>query len=296
MNDNSNVLDNVYDVKDDLRLPGWRRERAQQIVEGAETVPGDDNWILRCARYVKQREYVQTTFTPGTASMHRAARKLAADFNDIHYSLRLFEDGPGTRWFVEAGLMDRKLELDGIAAELGMNVGVLRAYEALFFDVRNRLKSPIFVHGRLLGPMAVSGTGRFDCDLLWKAYSYYKGIAALFKVVTMGHIDEAEYLEICSLVKAEISKQAWRGVAARRLNDVTTHEAVQEHTALQEGAKPEKDDTVVASEGLGRMLKCIAPTLIPSVGEVPRQLSGKAEERAGDHIRKLAAGDGKGIP
>ena len=289
-------LDVVYDAKDVLRLPSWRRERAQQIVEGCETAKYDDAWILRLVRYLVQRAYVLANYKTGTAAMHRAVRKLAADHYDIHNCVCLHEDGVTMRWIMEGAIMDYNSGLEKLSHILGVSQNVIRAYEAIYFDVRDRLDVPIFVVGKLLGPFTSRGTGHVDADLLWKAWGHIRGAESLMRIVSIGKITDAECAELRELAKAELVRKAAMGIVGRRVNDFNTHDVVMELTAfdaLEKGVKT-PDGADAKTKELQGLVSCVKPAVLSAVGTVPLELACKAEPRAYERVKQLAAGKDPG--
>jgi hypothetical protein len=72
-----------------------------------------------------------------------------------------------------------------IALKCALPPAVVRGYESLFFDVRDRLKSRDFIHTRVIGP-ALSACGASSHAVVWKLFGYVGGARVLDTVIGGG--------------------------------------------------------------------------------------------------------------
>jgi hypothetical protein len=102
---------------------------------------------------------------------------LAADFPVLHTALQIYrETERGPRWALEACVMTGTPAAE-IAATFGLGSAVMKSYEALCFDIRDRLECGDLLFRRLLN-RPVSGSDGFR-HLGWKRIAYFGGAAAL---------------------------------------------------------------------------------------------------------------------
>lgn len=149
------------------RSPSWRFDRACRLVEnGSRLDPRrDDRLTLRAAMYVcvlcssdRQEEI--------NASLQR-------DYPELHAAHRLHDHGGDPRWELEARLLARQTSRE-IAEAIPLDASVIDAYEATFFNVRDRLDATDWVAGKVIGPGPRRGFAN-DLPGLWKAVAYAGG-------------------------------------------------------------------------------------------------------------------------
>jgi hypothetical protein len=136
--------------------------------------------------------------TSATASYLRRARRgedfrrLAADFPHLHAALQVYRDTQcSPRWALEAWLMTGSPAAE-IAATFGLDPAVIECYEAVCFDIRDRLECVDLVFRRLLNRPV---TEVYDFrDLGWKRVAYYGGVGALSEL--FGFEREAGFHEV----------------------------------------------------------------------------------------------------
>jgi hypothetical protein len=111
----------------------WRWQRARHLVENGRYVSRhrDDDQTGRAVRYLRALQRCQG---------ERGQERLARSYPDVHAARLLHEEGGRTCLLVQARLLARQSP-GAVAARTGVPADVVRAYEALFFNVLDRLGS-----------------------------------------------------------------------------------------------------------------------------------------------------------
>jgi hypothetical protein len=86
------------------------------------------------------------------------------------------------RWELEARLLAND-DTEKISKRLSMERDVIDWYEALFFNVRDRLENKGWVAHKILGEQLHFGMNERECQLLWKFYGYMGGSIVLDAVI-----------------------------------------------------------------------------------------------------------------
>jgi hypothetical protein len=152
---------------DPLRPPDWRWRLA---LESAED-PGRP--VRRCpddAVRAGKRFWRLWSACRGEAD-HRV---LAERMPTVYHAFGVHSDpGGATRAALEARILACEAP-EVVAGKAAMAAAVVRLYELLFFDVRDRLESPDYILNQVLGPR-LQGGGDWDFDLVWKFFGYVGG-------------------------------------------------------------------------------------------------------------------------
>jgi hypothetical protein len=99
-------------------------------------------------------------------------------YPDLHAAHRLYEHGAELRFEVEARLLARQ-SADEIAASTRLLPPTIDAYEAIFFNVRDRLNAGDWVVGTLIGQGLTSGIGPWPVSEVWKVLASAGGSPVL---------------------------------------------------------------------------------------------------------------------
>ncbi len=126
-----------------------------------------DSWTLSAAYYLRR------------ARRGENPRRLAAEFADFHAAWEIYRARDALRWSLEARLMTG-IDAAGVAASLGTPAAVVEWYEAVFFDIRDRLHYVDLVCRRLINrptdePFDVRDAG-------WKRIAFHGGPEALSRL------------------------------------------------------------------------------------------------------------------
>jgi hypothetical protein len=153
-----------------LRLPDWRWRWAGRLVARGRHVTHrrDDDTTARAVHYLR------TLAHRGEATAERRYPEVAA-------AQRLHAAGGVTRLLVQARLLARQGTAD-VARLTGVPARVVEAYEALFFQCRDRLDACDWVTARLIGPPAGQAAAP-DAESVLKKFAYYGGPAVLDAVL-----------------------------------------------------------------------------------------------------------------
>ena len=150
-----------------LRPPHWRWGRALVLHDhrwGVRRI--DDAWIRRARRVLAAL---------GRRAGDLGDPRVAAVGPAIVEAYRLHAGGGARRRMeVEARLLAGQDD-EAIATCLGLDAGVVEAYAALFFDVRDSLGKVDWIAGCVLGARLFDGTGVGDEDLGSKLAAYNFG-------------------------------------------------------------------------------------------------------------------------
>jgi len=78
------------------------------------------------------------------------------------------------KFSIEAHILSRENDFE-IGYRCGMPPEYVEAYEALFFNAREKLQHPQYVINCIIGPAIHRGISEREYDLLWKLYGYFLG-------------------------------------------------------------------------------------------------------------------------
>jgi hypothetical protein len=233
------VFGDIYCAGDPMRVPEWRWLRANQLLQpGAEVVSDDDRWVLRLYRYLKDRNRLRLEQLPGSAGMHRGFRRLQKRHGLIHDVVRAYEEGVSLKYMLSALLMVRDQSIPELAALISKPPQFLQTYEALYFDIRSRLKDIGYIMSTILSPMGYdTGTGAGDRDVAWKAMAYMMGAEMFMRVAFgTGEMPKEIYDRLHKAIRGILASRGYQGALGRGMNNFTTHEALQELASFESAA------------------------------------------------------------
>jgi hypothetical protein len=159
------------------RPPDWRWHRALGIIDGMpRSTPQRDGdkdsckWINRATRFKRAID---------GAATDRAKLTVALRYPDIYWAhwIRILDEDTHhqtIRYSIEARLLARESS-NNIGYRHGCDPLVVEAYEALFFNVRDRLHNRDFIVAGVLGEAVHRGLTERQYDLLWKLMGYCCG-------------------------------------------------------------------------------------------------------------------------
>lgn len=156
------------------RSPGWRWARAQAVAsgDGPLSTPRRDGpegykWIRRAARFSQMLAHVEDDAG--------AQWQLMMQFPEIFWAHWAYiRDEYPIRWSIEAHLLARETNKE-IAWKLGCLPGTIEAYEAIFFNVREKLNYREYIISHVLSASVLAGVLDRNHDLLWKLFGYEGG-------------------------------------------------------------------------------------------------------------------------
>lgn len=165
------MLDYAY--SNPWRKPNWRWGRALGIVEGMQ--PGTTRrrdgelgyyWIKKAVKYLTAANAAQDEFTK---------MSLALDEPAMFWSRWAFEqEKHPAKWIMEARIMARASS-QNIAYHANCGQEIVDTYEALFFDVRDKLDRRDYVNSAIFGDDVQTGIQERKYGILWKILGYAGG-------------------------------------------------------------------------------------------------------------------------
>ena len=159
---------------DPMRPLDWRWERAQSLVAAGSRFrrDRDDEDTGRAVRYLRAVRRLHTADEP------IGELKVKPDLLDNHRAYQLHAAASPQTTVVQARLLARQGP-DEIGALVSLTPAAVKAYEAVFFNVRQRLEAKVYIAKLAVGwtsAMAVAGCG---VDVVSRSIAYYGGPFAL---------------------------------------------------------------------------------------------------------------------
>lgn len=171
------------ELKDNpMRSANWRWLRAMQVDVGGQkpsrVMDGPDGfaWIRRAVR-LKRRHAL-------AANSPDALYGLARLDSPLFWAHSIWSDEKApTRWAIEAHILARESD-EEIAKKVGCSPETINAYEAVFFNVREKLDNIEYVANVVMGEAVARGITERQYDLLWKLFGYRGGPHVLDAMIT----------------------------------------------------------------------------------------------------------------
>jgi hypothetical protein len=160
------------------RPPDWRWQLAGHLLKHhSGFVPESLREEVLCeAVYVRRAVQQQG---PGDEGL-LALMELSPSYYDA-WDLYRADDG-SARWEIEARLLARE-PMAEIARKVGVSEEAVSVYEALFFNVLDRLDCPGYIMHAVLGPILQNRAKARDLGCLWKMFGYWHGPVMLDEVI-----------------------------------------------------------------------------------------------------------------
>jgi hypothetical protein len=158
-----------------VRPLAWRWQRADALVGQGRYFcrRRDAAQTGRTVRYLRALERCRT-------GLHK--ERLARAFLDVHDARLLHEDNGARAVEVQARLLARQ-SVDVIARAAGLPLDVVGAYEALFFNVLDRLDASDWITAQAVGWHRFDPAKGRDRATVLKAYAYHGGPLVLETVL-----------------------------------------------------------------------------------------------------------------
>jgi len=162
------------------RVPDWRWLRAQDIAHGGPPAT------------VRRDGTTSTTLIRKATQFYKAWKRCDSDERQMklaerapivfwaHY-LYAQPDHP-LRWSVEARILAGETDRE-IARRIGCGEEIIQLYEALFFNVREKLNCTDYIFNVVLKDAVLRGLHEREKDLLWKLMAYLGGSHLLDAVI-----------------------------------------------------------------------------------------------------------------
>jgi hypothetical protein len=158
-----------YRRHDPLRPVDWRRRRAEYLSSPGRrcSVRRDDELTREAVHFLRQRERCRT---------YRQLRQLARRYPAIAEAWRLDEQGGAERTAVEARLLARQSP-GSIAAACRLPLETVAAFEALFFNIVDRLDATDWIFAAALGSLHVPTPPEEQVSAFARHLAYFGGEA-----------------------------------------------------------------------------------------------------------------------
>jgi hypothetical protein len=155
---------------DPFRLPSWRFALAVQMHEQRKRArKRNDKWIELALQYLRRRDQEQSG---------RCRRALPGQLAAVEQAWKVYQANDALRWHLEARLLTSE-PLEETSRACGIGVSTVEAYEALFFQVKDRLHAGDHIAQRVLPRRAALGIDLRDTPGLLKIVAYRGGHLAL---------------------------------------------------------------------------------------------------------------------
>lgn len=278
------MIDKTGNIAGDaLRARDWRWQYITFWIEKGKRMKRTS--LRRSFTYQCRDKYVLTGFKHfddylarinPNAKPNDLRRCFGCNNRNVQQAHHIFTTNRSTRWAIEALIVGNST-VEDIAAKLGVAPATIEFYEALFFDVRDRLHNTLWVATELLSP-ETSGTPALEHDFVWKAMAYHYGIEAFWAMLTMADVSEDMHAKLESLRKSQCRKNLVRATLLRPVNSYTAHEIIDEHIQekgleIQERRLPMEQKAADGLAGLGDAAQQIIGVL--QQGNLLRKSSGE---------------------
>lgn len=165
-----------------FRPPHWRWLRAIGVVNELQPRAGRKVDGVLGFKWINQAIAFQKAKIEAVDEERRIA--MAHNFPALFWANAAYEDENNpAKWEIEARILARCNNW-----EIGFHVGVaeeiVEAYEALFFNVRDKLRHSGYIMHSVMGPSVQRGLSEREFDLLWKMYAYAYGPHMLYALIS----------------------------------------------------------------------------------------------------------------
>jgi hypothetical protein len=283
-----------------LRAPNWRWLRAVHIDGGgpkpSKIVDGAAGfeWIRRVVR-LKRRHAM-------AANNPTALYNLARVDRDMFWAHSIWADEKApTRWAIEAYILAGATN-EEIAAKVGCEPGVIGAYEAVFFDVREKLNNVNYVVNVVMADAVSRGLSERQYDLLWKLFGYQGGSYVLDALIgKFTNIHKPRNAEEVSefFQNSAINSMRHKAAVAALTVPINTHtqlpllEAYVKYVEIERTTENAERSQIGIVQNIGAMLTNLPfkiGTKLDSEGEKMVPFDNKAAELRSDELMIVAAG------
>ena len=160
------------------RPPDWRWLKVNNYAEVDRVVPRRQRDEVICDAIEFLARLRNMSPIPQVAKFEMLT--LMEDFKEIAYAHDIYTDNAANsyRWDIEARILAEE-PFDSIAKKTATTEEVIKTYEALFFNVLDRIDSSSWVTNCVIGRSVHAGLSERDFDLLWKLFGYWIGPAAI---------------------------------------------------------------------------------------------------------------------
>jgi hypothetical protein len=283
-----------------MRAPHWRWLRAIQIDAGGPRASrntdgsGGFAWIRRALR-LKRRHAMAANRPHLLFALARGDRALF-----WAHSIWAEEKAP-TRWAIEAHILAGESD-DEIAKKVGCEPDVITAYEAVFFNVREKLEQIEYISNVVMGEAVARGITERQYDLLWKLFGYRGGPHVLDAMVgKFSALSKPQRPEEVSqfFQEAAINAMRHKAAVAALTVPINTHtqlpllDAYVKYVEIERTTHSSQQAHVSIVQNIGAMLSALpfkVGTKLDSAGDKMVPFDNNAAELRSDELMVVAAG------
>ena len=169
-----------YERLHPLRSTRWRYDRVMEMVDARkkhqkEPEPGrDDRYVRRARKFLM--EWKRRGQGQDEDQIDRMRQKLFPKYPGLFYAYEIFT-GPedSIRWMLESRLLAGQTD-EEIAKNVGFIPEMIEWYEALFFNVRDRLENKDYIVSQVIRPSMGTGLQNLTMEMSAKFFGYFGGV------------------------------------------------------------------------------------------------------------------------
>jgi hypothetical protein len=263
--------------KNPLRAPDWRWVLAKNAANGYVNSRGLDRSTGMAFKFIRFLKEYKAKVEQGNYK-HMDSSFIFTKYPSMHQAYTLFTADNYMKWAVEAYIIAGAPKKT-IAEKTGCDVAGVSLYEDVFYDIRDRLKHPLYVIQEVLMPVAGDDTSRGDYNFLWKTVAYYCDTAVLEEFISNAPLSTKVKETIYELFEGQITRQALLSAFTRLPSKYTHHDIVEEYAVFtdkmrnKEGAASGSVDEQVKSLVDGISLGLAQLDKTGKLGKVEKQVS-----------------------
>lgn len=293
-----------YQKDHPLRPINWRWERARLLKELGKRTPGrgkDDHWVLAALRLQHSLDTAKDEIDRYAAFERAGPLGLAYDVWDGE-ELKKNDDRPqvynGSRVELEARLLATQSPLE-IGHTLAMPKEAIEVYEAVFFNVIDRLDNVSYINNHAFGGKMHARLTEKDFSVILKAFAYYSRSPALVDALVTTFAD-ARATKVGDDIHQFLASDArWtmtrKGSLAARmigLNDISNAQIMELLVRMAEadsaaGGGPASGNPIM--DGIKTMMERMPISLIKPPDK--KIIEHKSAELRADEELRVAAGE-----
>jgi hypothetical protein len=186
--------------------------------------------------------------------------------------------GTAMRWELEARLLATNESIESIAGKIGCGVRDVECYEALFFNVRDRLDRTGYLLHHALGQRAHAMQSENDMELIWKLVAMSGGALALddvMQVLTPWIVDDPALLREYYRVQNRdvVGRQSIIAAITLRVRDAMSKLQLMELNAKYVEVESKQDGSAgtindIILDGLQKTLESMPVKVMEATGSV----------------------------
>jgi len=265
---------------DTLNAPDWRWSIAGEMVRRSDPPDrGSDRLLIQAYRFLVRFKDPAAT----------ARLRLRKDYPEIYAAHALYRDPLSERWLIEAGLLS-DVPFQELAEYVAQTARTVETYGALFFDVKEKMKSRGWVMTRILMPPRMASQPT-DLDFLLKAVAYFAGWGVLREYLEAKRLSPGARTYLTEDYRDQVLRRSWEAAHRVEINKFNVVEVMEMQLKamaldLQRGAVSEPELVIRLNAVFGGCRIGVAAP-VPMIDELgPKALALpvpiRDEEKAGD--------------